>query len=140
MIKNLAVCGLIAIGNIAWASETVISTKADHPVAISKTAEAVSASNGTVTRSSTITGGTKSSGMKSAVIQDLLGTILVIGGQSGVTEIRYGTTKKALEKIAKAKALPLKKLSDSEWVMGVNGAHIMFKNGKVAGEKLNLAF
>ncbi len=61
-------------------------------------------------------------------------------GRSGVTEIPYGTTRQALEKIAKTRALPLKKLSDSEWVLGVNGAHIVFRNGKVAGEKLNLGF
>lgn len=139
MIKYLAVPVLVAICSIAWASEPGIPKKADHPVATSKTAEEASAGRGVVTQSSSIGGGTMSSGNRSAVIQDSSGTILVIG-QSGVAEIRYGTSKKELEKIAKAKALPLKKVSDNEWVMGVNGAHIIFKNGKVAGEKLNLTF
>jgi hypothetical protein len=139
MIRHLALAGLVAISNTAWAAESEPPKNADLSAPESTSAEQAPAENGVVTRSTTITGGATSTDKRSAIIQDSSRTILVIG-QTGVEEIPYGTTKQALEKIAKARSLPMKKLSDSEWVLGVNGAHIMFRNGKVAGEKLNLGF
>jgi len=138
MTARLPCCALVLLANAVWAGDAGPPEKAGTAAVKDGVAQEPTAATGMTIRS-TISGGQIDADRSSAVIKDSSGTVIAIG-MAGVAQIPYGTSKREVEKIASKLQLPLKKVSDTEWVIGLNTAHILFKNGKVAGEKLKLNF
>lgn len=138
MTARLHFFALVLLANAVWAGDAGPPEKAGTATPKDGVAQEPTTATG-MTKRSTISGGQIGADRSSAVIKDSSGTVMAIG-MAGVAQIPYGASKREVEKIASKLQLPLKKVSDTEWVVGLNTAHIVFKNGKVAGEKLNLSF
>ena len=133
MSHRIALLFLIAATGVAWAGDTEPPKKEEPPAA-----RELSPEDGTVTIRSTIVGGEVNED-GSVTTQGSVETILLIG-RGAVVQIPYGMTQKDLEAFATEKDVPFEKISDEEWVMGLNTVHVVFKDGKVAGEKMVLPF
>lgn len=91
---------------------------------------------GTVIKSTTIECGRMNED-GCVVIRESTGSIMTASNKE-IVHLPYGMSKISLEELAAKKGLRIEKASMDEWVIGETTTHVMFKDEKIVGEKLNM--